>query len=289
MLYGGRPLHPLLMRAARRRGVRVVFSLRNFSYSDREMFQPADAVLVPSRFSVEYHREHVGLNCTPVPSPIIWSRVQCEPDPARRFVTFINPQQAKGVQVFARIAVELSQSRPDIPFLVVESRGTADHLGKLPIDLSGRRNLHRMANTPDPRDFYRVSQILLMPSLWNESFGRVPVEAMINGIPVLASDRGSLPEVIGEAGFLIPIPDRYTPRSRMVPTADEVQPWIARIIELWDDKDYYNEISRRCRQAAEAYREDIVADQYAAFFRQVANRQSGLSLDGQSQVPATSE
>ena len=146
-----------------------------------------------------------------------------------------------------------------------------------------------MANTPDPRDFYRVSQILLMPSLWNESFGRVPVEAMINGIPVLASDRGSLPEVIGEAGFLIPIPDRYTPRSRMVPTADEVQPWIARIIELWDDKDYYNEISRRCRQAAEAYREDIVADQYAAFFRQVANRQSGLSLDGQSQVPATSE
>ena len=29
-------------------------------------------------------------------------------------------------------------------------------------------NLHRMANTPDPRDFYRVSRVVLMPSLWRE-------------------------------------------------------------------------------------------------------------------------
>ena len=191
-------------------------------------------------------------------------------------MTFINPQPTKGVQVFARIAAELSKRRPDIPLLVVEGRGAADHLGKLPIDLSGCRNLHRMANTPDPRDFYAVSRMILMPSLWNESFGRVPVEAMINGIPVLASDRGSLPEVIGEAGFLIPIPDRYTPRSRIVPTAEEVEPWIARITQLWDDEAFYNETSRRSREAAEAYREDIVADQYAAFFRRVVNQEDDV-------------
>ncbi len=245
----------------------------------RRCSEPADAILVPSQFSADYYRRHLGLDSTPIPSPIIWSRVQCEPDPSRRFVTFINPQPTKGVQVFARIAAELSERRPDIPLLVVESRGAADHLGTLPIDLSGCRNLHRMANTPDPRDFYSVSRMILMPSLWNESFGRVPVEAMINGIPVLASDRGSLPEVIGEAGFLIPIPDRYTPRSRIVPTAEEVEPWISRITQLWDDEDFYNETSRRCRQAAEAYREDIVADQYAAFFRQVANCEHGLHRD----------
>ena len=285
VLYGGRPLHPLLMRSARRRGVRVVFSLHNFSYSDRELFQPADAILVPSQFSAEYYRQNVGLDCTPVPSPIIWSRVQCEPDPARRFVTFINPQRAKGVQIFARIAAELSECRPDIPLLVVESRGAADQLEKLPIDLSGCRNLHRMANTPDPRDFYSVSHILLMPSLCNESFGRVPVEAMLNGIPVLASDRGSLPEVMGEAGFLIPIPDRHRPRSQIVPTVEEVQPWISRIIELWDSEAFYNETSRHCRQVAEAYREDLVADQYAAFFQEVVNRQDDFSPGGPIQSP----
>ena len=64
---------------------------------------------------------------------------------------------------------------------------------RLPVDLSGLTNLHRMANTPDPRDFYRVSRAVLVPSLWRESLGRVPIEAMANGIPALASDRGACP------------------------------------------------------------------------------------------------
>ena len=58
-------------------------------------------------------------------------------------------------------------------------------------DVSSVTNLHRMANTPDPRDFYRVSRAVLVPSLWRESLGRVPMEAMANGIPVLASDQGA--------------------------------------------------------------------------------------------------
>ena len=70
-----------------------------------------------------------------------------------------------------------------------------------------------MANTPDPRDFYRVSRVVLMPSLWRESLGRVAVEAMANGIPVLASDRGALPETLGDAGFVLTIPERYTASS----------------------------------------------------------------------------
>ena len=40
---------------------------------------------------------------------------------------------------------------------------------------------------------------MLVPSLWRESLGRVPMEAMANGIPVLASDRGALPETLGNA------------------------------------------------------------------------------------------
>ena len=46
------------------------------------------------------------------------------------------------------------------------------------MDLSALANLNRMANTPDPRDFYRVSRVVLMPSPWRESLGRVAMEAM---------------------------------------------------------------------------------------------------------------
>jgi glycosyltransferase involved in cell wall biosynthesis len=102
---------------------------------------------------------------------------------------------------YPRIALEVHRRRPAIPLLVVEGRGTSDELGEFPVDVSGLTNLNRMANTPDPRDFYRLSRIVLIPTIWQESFGRVAVEAMASGIPVLASDCGALPETLGGAGF----------------------------------------------------------------------------------------
>ena len=46
-----------------------------------------------------------------------------------------------------------------------------------------------------------VTKIMLVPSLFLESFGRVAAEAMINGIPVIASNRGALPEVLSDAAI----------------------------------------------------------------------------------------
>jgi glycosyltransferase involved in cell wall biosynthesis len=129
-----------------------------------------------------------------------------------------------------------------------------------------------MANTPDPRDFYRVSRAVLMPSLWRESLGRVAIEAMANGIPVLASDRGALPETLGDAGFIFTIPDRCTPGSNAIPTAHEVAPWVATIERLWDDPQF--EAWHRALAQAEARRwdPDLLAGQYQRFFEQVATR-----------------
>ena len=187
-------------------------------------------------------------------------------NPEPKFVTFINPQPEKGASVFARIALELGRRRPDIPLLVVEGRGKADGLAGLPVDLSGLANLNRMANTPDPRDFYGVSRLVLMPSLWRESLGRVPIEAMANGIPVLASDRGALPETLGDAGFVFTIPDRCTPSSNIVPTAQEVGPWVAVIERLWDDPEFEAEHRRRAKAEAVRWDSDRLAEQYEMFF-----------------------
>jgi glycosyltransferase involved in cell wall biosynthesis len=196
------------------------------------------------------------------------------PGASRGYVTFINPQPEKGAAVFARIALELGRRRPDIPLLIVEGRGKADGLAGLPVDLSGLTNLNRMANTPDPRDFYGVSRVILMPSLWRESLGRVPIEAMVNGIPVLASDRGALPETLGDAGFVFTIPERCTPTSGVVPTAQEVAPWVAVIERLWDDPEF--EAQHRQRALIEATRWDggRLAGQFESFFLSL-NRDTG--------------
>lgn len=270
--YGGEWVGQHLMRAAKERDIRVVFLLHNFSYRDDRFFSHIDEVLVPSQFSAAHHLRTLNLRCTPIPSPIIWDRARCEPDLARRFVTFVNPQYEKGVTVFARIAAELGRLRPEIPLLVVEGRDGVDRLRELNIPLDGVTNLHRMANTPDPRDFYRVSKLVLMPSLCNESFGRVAIETMLNGIPFLGSDRGALAEVAGAGGFLFPIPTQYTPQSRHAPRADEVTSWLETILRLWDDSQFYQQTSTRARASAAMFGEDRIAEAHAEFFRRVARR-----------------
>ena len=85
-----------------------------------------------------------------------------------------------------------------------------------------------------------------------ENAGLVAMEAMLNGIPVLASNRGGLPETIGDAGFLFDIPAKYTPETRAVPTAEEVEPWVETIIRLWDDAAEYERWSRAARERATA-------------------------------------
>lgn len=55
---------------------------------------------------------------------------------------------------------------------------------------------------------YHAFDALALPSLtrpnWKEQFGRVLVEAMSSGVPVIGSDSGAIPGVIGEAGLVVP-------------------------------------------------------------------------------------
>jgi glycosyltransferase involved in cell wall biosynthesis len=265
LTYGGQWVAYHVIRRAKRAGAKVIFTLRNLAYDGTDLFREVDAVLVPSRASQEHYRRKLGIDSTAIPGPWNWERVWCPPAEGRH-VTFVNPQPGKGAFWFARIACELGRRRPDIPLLVVEGRGQADWLAGCDLDLGGLRNLYRMANTPDPRQFYRLSRVVLMPSLWQEAFGRVAVEALLNGIPVLASRRGGLPEALNGAGFLFDIPEAYTPLSRRAPTAAEVAPWVEVIERLYDDATFYAAESARCRRAAEAWRPERLLARFEEFF-----------------------
>ncbi|MFF2622077.1 glycosyltransferase [Oerskovia jenensis] len=73
--------------------------------------------------------------------------------------------------------------------------------------------------------FYRSLDVLAVPSLdtpgWVEQFGRVAVEAMACGTPVVASDSGALPDVVGGAGLLVPPGDARALREALVRVVDE--------------------------------------------------------------------
>ena len=66
---------------------------------------------------------------------------------------------------------------------------------------------------------------------WIEQFGRVVAEAQASGVPVVASASGALPDVVGDAGLLVPPGDPAALRAALARFLDEPGLW-ARLREL---------------------------------------------------------
>jgi len=67
-----------------------------------------------------------------------------------------------------------------------------------------------VASTDMPA-LYQTLDVLVIPSLtrpnWKEQFGRVIIEAMAAGVPVIGSDSGAIPDIIDDAGLVVPEDD----------------------------------------------------------------------------------
>ncbi|HEY2989792.1 MAG TPA: glycosyltransferase family 4 protein [Candidatus Binatia bacterium] len=106
------------------------------------------------------------------------------------YISGICGYRHKGLEVLLHLAGKFPHQR----FLLAGALGTD-------IDLSYRTRLAVLPNLFLPgrmpiKNLLGRSKIVLVPSLWPEPFGRIAVEAMANGIPILASYTGGLQEIL---------------------------------------------------------------------------------------------
>ena len=251
--YGGHPVVREYLRRAQARGCVTLFKVHNYGFDDPRWFEPATGVLMPSEFLARRYRDRIGIAATGIPTPVEWREVLAPAEESRRFVTFVNPSPHKGVTLFARLAAMLGERRPDIAVMVVQSAADARLLaGGLGIDFTRYPQIVAAPPVPAPRDFLSLSRILLVPSVFDEPHGRVAVEAMINGIPPLVSERGALPETVGPGGTVIPLPSWMTPDSLRLPSEAETASWFDAVCKLWDDPAHYRDAAARARAEADA-------------------------------------
>jgi len=111
-------------------------------------------------------------------------------------ITMINPRTTyKGPDIFLDIAGKMTNET----FLLVGPSPSAEiekRAEKMP-------NVIRKEWCEDIREAYSSSKLVVVPSRWEEPFGRVPAEAMVSGIPCVVSNRGGLPEVVGNTGKIV--------------------------------------------------------------------------------------
>ena len=131
--------------------------------------------------------------------PSLESRFGVSGDP-EGFVTMINPHAVKGVDTF----LALAQALPGQRFLLVESwKLDSGALNALHERLARLPNVSFMHRVADVAEVYARSRLVLVPSRWEEAFGRVVIEAQSCAIPVLVSKRGGLPEAVGDRSMIV--------------------------------------------------------------------------------------
>lgn len=110
----------------------------------------------------------------------------------------------------------------------------------------------------DVPDLYRRFDAVVIPSIptpsWREQFGRVAVEAMASGVPVVASADGSLPEVVGPGGILVP--------------PNDAEALALAISALVDDEDLRGRYATAGREWAQRYSWGAIAEQHLEMYRE---------------------
>ncbi len=113
----------------------------------------------------------------------------------------------KGLHILLEAVAQIRKTRP-IKLTVIGQPKKDGMIENLVKDLSLADVVHftgRIANE-EFAEYYAKSTIAVVPSLY-EGFGIPAVEAMACGVPLIATTGGALPEVVGDAGLVVPAGD----------------------------------------------------------------------------------
>ena len=206
-------------------GAKSLFLKTFLGASGNHLLEEADFLIVNSDYMKRAFSEKTGNSEIHVVYPPV-------DDQQRPFKAFEKVGQIASVGTSPRkgfgLIRELAKMLPEIRFHAVGD----------PAIPPGKREQHGNLTISgwfkDRSEYLEPADLVLVPSEWNEPFGRIAVEALRYGRCVLVSDRGGLPEVL----------DHH--RDLIIPN-NEPDEWKARIEAVSANPDHYTGI---CRQAA---------------------------------------
>jgi glycosyltransferase involved in cell wall biosynthesis len=219
-------LHPLLMPASGAAQIVTVHDLDFLTHPNRTRAEirrdypalaaaharRADAVIVVSEYTARQVEQRLGIArdriaICPGGGPGWTPRAAKPTDGYVLFFGTLEPRKNIGglLDAYERlIALEGRANR--LPDLVLAGRATAaatpwlERIARAP--LAGHVRHVGYVDPAERQALYAGARLLVQPSV-DEGFGLTVLEAMTTGVPVVAANRGALPEILGDAGLLV--------------------------------------------------------------------------------------
>lgn len=165
----------------------------------------------------------------------------------------------KGLDILLEAIAMLARERSDIEIRIAGRGKDAGRVAEQAQALGIAENVRLLGAVSDEERnrLFGGALMQLMPSRF-EGFGLAAAEAMAAGVPLIASDAGSLPEVVDapRGGIMVPVND-----SRALAQAAR---------KLLDDPGARNNLSRSARESARRFSWTAVAEAHLQFIRNIA-------------------
>jgi glycosyltransferase involved in cell wall biosynthesis len=169
----------------------------------------ADLVVVVSQYTARQVESRLDVPagrlvvCRPGAPPPVFNPFNASPGPIL-FIGTIEPR--KNLPLLAAAYAQVAQRRQHAPALVLAGK-QGERSDRILQEVrakagAGRVEYRGYVSDDERQRLYAQASMLVLPSL-EEGFGMTVVEAMQAGVPVIASNRGALPEVAGDAGILV--------------------------------------------------------------------------------------
>ena len=280
------PAQILLEPALRAARARVVYLIRATiaapfgpdsafrSEAKTRVLRHVDGAVGVSHYVANYVREQGGVDAIHVPISLL--EPQAYPDLGgfdNEFVTFVNPCAVKGLTIFTALA----KLFPQVKFAAVPTWGS---LGAELDPIEHLPNVSILNPVDQIDDLLKRTRITLVPSVWAEARSRMVLESLVRGVPVIASDAGGLREAMLGVDYLLPVNIvthyRAAVDANMVPVADvppqNIEPWRQTLERLVTDREHYEELRRRSREAGLAYANNLTAEPFERYLQELCGR-----------------
>jgi glycosyltransferase involved in cell wall biosynthesis len=176
-----------------------------------------------------------------------------------------NIQEWKGQQVLLEAMVEVIKTHPRAVALIVggahrSGRAYADGLRRFTAENGLGSNVIFTGAREDISDIMRCMDVVAHTSIRGEPFGRVIIEGMSVGRPVVATRAGGVPEFVhdGDNGMLVPAGDAAALAKTLV--------------RLFDDEELRNRLSAGALRAVQSFSVTHHVDEMVRLYERVASR-----------------